>query len=93
MRIIPHFAMSNATETALCGDGDVTDEGQEDLLLRETDKLSMEHGLENLSGSTEDITTCKGGNSNYITWTVDIVLAVPKGTFIISFISFNRHGE
>ncbi|KAI4794997.1 hypothetical protein KUCAC02_031706 [Chaenocephalus aceratus] len=65
-------------ETALCGDGDVTDEGQEDLLLRETDKLSMEHGLENLSGSTEDITTCKGGNSNYITWTVDIVLAVPK---------------
>ncbi|KAI9546648.1 hypothetical protein NQZ68_024546 [Dissostichus eleginoides] len=76
--------MSNTTETALCEpqsvceDGDVKDEGQEDLLVLETDMLSMEHGLEHLSGSTEDITTCKDGNSNYITWTVDIVLAVPK---------------
>ncbi|KAF3855711.1 hypothetical protein F7725_016434 [Dissostichus mawsoni] len=63
--------MSNTTETALCEpqsvceDGDVTDEGQEDLLVLETDMLSMEHeedvdvpeALEKTKKKTKDSST------------------------------------
>ncbi|XP_029287755.1 uncharacterized protein FLJ43738 isoform X2 [Cottoperca gobio] len=59
-------------------DGEVTAIGQEEVLVLETDMLSMEHGLENRSGSTEDITTRTDDSSYYITWTVNIVLAVPR---------------
>ncbi|KAK5873097.1 hypothetical protein PBY51_013741 [Eleginops maclovinus] len=73
--------MANTTESVLCDsqsvsqDGDVTDKGQEDLFVLETDR---KHGLENKSGSTEDITSRTDGSSYHITWIVDIVLAVPK---------------
>ncbi|KAK9528490.1 hypothetical protein VZT92_012644 [Zoarces viviparus] len=38
----------------------------------------MEHGLENRSSSTEDITTCTDDSAYYVTWAVYIALALPR---------------
>ncbi|XP_035858268.1 uncharacterized protein cfap92 isoform X2 [Sander lucioperca] len=76
--------MADMSEVSLCnsqsdcGDEEVSDEEQEDVVVLETDLLSMEPGLENRSESTEDITT-RTDDSYYVTWTVYIVLAVPTG--------------
>ncbi|TNN79616.1 hypothetical protein EYF80_010198 [Liparis tanakae] len=77
--------MANMSETALCQPpsdcdaGEVTDEGKEDVTVLGTDLLSVEHNLENRSGSTEDISTCTDDSDNYVMWTVYIALAFPRG--------------
>ncbi|XP_050930565.1 uncharacterized protein cfap92 [Lates calcarifer] len=72
--------VTNMSETDLCNsppdcdDGELTDIGQEDILCLET-----EHGLENRSSSTENITSQIDDCSYYISWIVYIALAVPRG--------------
>lgn len=74
--------VTNMSETDLCNsppdcdDGELTDIGQEDILCLET-----EHGLENRSSSTENITSQIDDCSYYISWIVYIALAVPRGKF------------
>ncbi|XP_028432734.1 uncharacterized protein cfap92 [Perca flavescens] len=75
--------MADMPEASLCisqsdRDEEVSDKEREDILVLETDLLSMEPGLENRSESTEDITT-RTDDSHYVTWTVYIALAVPTG--------------
>lgn len=79
-------SVANMSETSLCNsqtdcdDEEGTDEGQEDVLVLETDLLSLEHCLEKTLGSTLDITT--DDSSYYITWTVYIAFAVPRSKFV-----------
>ncbi|XP_031731227.1 uncharacterized protein cfap92 [Anarrhichthys ocellatus] len=61
-----------------CDAGEVTDKGKQDVSVLETDLLSMEHGLENWSGSTEGITTRTDDSAYYVTWAVYIALALPR---------------
>ncbi|XP_071349872.1 uncharacterized protein cfap92 isoform X1 [Trachinotus anak] len=77
--------MADKSETDLCksepnsDDGEHTDKGQGDVLFLEADLSSMEHDVENRSNSSEDIASQTDDCSYYITWTVYIVLAVPRG--------------
>ncbi|XP_034724363.1 uncharacterized protein cfap92 isoform X2 [Etheostoma cragini] len=61
-----------------CDDEEVSDKEREDVLVFETDLMSVEPGLENRSESPEAITT-RTDDSYDVTWTVYIALAVPTG--------------
>ncbi|KAM8915714.1 uncharacterized protein FLJ43738 isoform 2-T5 [Spinachia spinachia] len=65
-----------------CDAGQVTNEGKEHVSVLQTDVVSMEPGLERRSGSPEDITTRTDDSAYYVTWTVCIALAVPRGADI-----------
>lgn len=69
MSDIPKTGFCNSQSD--CDDGEVTDKRQEPVLE------SMEHDVENRSSSA-DITKQTDDSSYYITWTVDIALAVPR---------------
>ncbi|KAL6111414.1 cfap92 [Pungitius sinensis] len=59
-----------------CDADQVTDEGKEHVSVLQTHVVSMEPGLEQRSGSPEDITD---DIAYYVTWTVCIALAFPRG--------------
>lgn len=77
--------MANMSDTGFCNsqpdcdDGEFADKEQEDVLVLETNLSSVEHGLENMSSSTENVTSQADDCSHYVTWTVYIALAVPRG--------------
>lgn len=77
--------VANMSDTGLCTsqpsceEGEVTDKEPEEVLVLETDSSSKEHGLENGSSSTEDLTPRTDDSSRYVRWTVCMALAVQTG--------------
>lgn len=75
--------MTNTSETGHCHsesdfhNPEVTDKRQQDV--SKSALFSMKHGLENGSGSSEDITAQTDESSYYVTWKVYIALAIPRG--------------
>lgn len=88
--------MANMSDAGLCNsepdcdDGEAADKEQEDVLVLETDLSSVEHGLENMSSSTEKVASQTDDCSHYVTWTVYIALAVPRGRLIINMNSTGK---